>query len=441
MGGALAAAVLTLVIAWVVLGPTADWLARHDVGSVKGPLLQTARDAARGRLLTLGAGLFAAGALLFTARNFVLSREGQMTDRYTKAIEQLGSDKLDVRIGGIYALERIARDSKKDHPTVMEVLTAFIREHSHELWPLLDPDGAVAMTPSIEGTVATSSGATRRIAAGLNWLRFKQAASRIPSSRAGPAKALTDKPLAVGSPKGVSVRPNGSILTGAERHRPIRRDVQAAVTVIGRRDAKRDIGLVDLTYAKLTGADLAGARSLAGAKLVRAILVKADLSHANLSSADLALSDLTGADLSDADLSHANIGIANLTDAFLSHANLTDAHLGRANLTHALLLSANLNEAYLSRANLTGATLVGADLTGADLRSANLTDADLTGATSLMRDFLGGTRLTGADLTGADLTGAYWPADAPVPEGWKLDANSGRLVEAKIGSGPTGQDY
>ena len=61
-----------------------------------------------------------------------------MTDRFTKAIEQLGSDKLDVRIGGIYALERIARDSAKDHPTVMEVLTAFIREHSREPWPPSD---------------------------------------------------------------------------------------------------------------------------------------------------------------------------------------------------------------------------------------------------------------------------------------------------------------
>jgi hypothetical protein len=30
--------------------------------------LQTARDAARGRLLTLGAGVLAAGALWFTAR-------------------------------------------------------------------------------------------------------------------------------------------------------------------------------------------------------------------------------------------------------------------------------------------------------------------------------------------------------------------------------------
>jgi hypothetical protein len=81
--------------------------------------------------LTLGAGLAAAGALWFTTRNFTLSRrtfelteQGQVTDRYTKAIEQLGSDKLDVRIGSIYALERVARDSARDHPTVMEVLTA-----------------------------------------------------------------------------------------------------------------------------------------------------------------------------------------------------------------------------------------------------------------------------------------------------------------------------
>ena len=108
-----AAAVLALAVAWVLFVPAADWLAHHDAGSARGQLHETAVDNARGRLLTLGAGLFAAGALVFTARNFTLSREGQVTDRYTRAIEQLGSDKLDVRIGGIYALERVARDSPK----------------------------------------------------------------------------------------------------------------------------------------------------------------------------------------------------------------------------------------------------------------------------------------------------------------------------------------
>jgi hypothetical protein len=68
-------------------------------------------------------------------RTFELTEQGQVTDQYTKAIEQLSSDKLDVRIGGIYALERVARASVRDHPTVMLVLTAFIREHSREPWP------------------------------------------------------------------------------------------------------------------------------------------------------------------------------------------------------------------------------------------------------------------------------------------------------------------
>ena len=149
-----AAAVLALAFLWALFVPLAGWVAHHDVGSATGPLHETALDNVRGRLLTLGAGLVAVAALVFTALNFNLLRrnseqadqwqrrthelteQGQVTDRYTRAIEQLGSDKPDVRIGGIYALERIARDSARDHPAVIEVLTAFIREHSWEPWPL-----------------------------------------------------------------------------------------------------------------------------------------------------------------------------------------------------------------------------------------------------------------------------------------------------------------
>ena len=71
----IAAVVLGLAIAWVLFVPIADWLAHHDVGSVRGPLHETAVDNARGRLLTLAAGVFAAGALAFTALNFTLSRD------------------------------------------------------------------------------------------------------------------------------------------------------------------------------------------------------------------------------------------------------------------------------------------------------------------------------------------------------------------------------
>jgi len=61
-----------------------------------------------------------------------LAREGQFTEGFTRAIDQLGSDKLDVRIGGIYALERISRDSERDRGRITEVLTAFVREHPNK---------------------------------------------------------------------------------------------------------------------------------------------------------------------------------------------------------------------------------------------------------------------------------------------------------------------
>src|SRR6266851_3841826 len=275
-----AAVVLALAIVWALLVPGADWLARHDVGSARGSL-QAARDAARGRLLTLGAGLLAAGALLFTARNFALSREGQVTDRYTKAIEQLGSDKLDVRIGGIYSLERVARDSARDHPTVMEVLSAFVREHSHEPWPPSGPGG--------------------------------QEQARSTHSRLG----LAIWTRTIRNPR-------------REQARSTRPDVQAAVTVIGRRDAKRDMDEINLGGANLPGA----------------ILMEAHLRRANLDGADLTGANLNGADLDGADLTGANLPGANLSAAHLFRALLGNAHLGATHL---------------------GADLDGADLTGAYL--------------------------------------------------------------------------
>jgi Pentapeptide repeats (8 copies) len=251
IGGA-AAVVLGLALAWVLFVPAADWLAHHDVGSAKPALLQTARDAARGRLLTLAAGLFAIGALVYTARNYSLSREGQVTDRYTKAVGQLGDKKVDVRIGGIYALERIARDSpKRDHPTVMEVLTAFVREHS----PI--------------------------------------------QLAAGPA-------------------PDDAPPGAWERVPPRAADIQAALTVVGRRVPKRDVRPIDLRGASLRDADLYDAR---------------------LGAAFLGDTDLTGADLRKADLTRANLTRANLTRANLTGANLTGANLTGANFEDAVLSS------------------------------------------------------------------------------------------------------
>jgi hypothetical protein len=71
-----------------------------------------------------------------TNKNLEIAKEGQITERFTKAIDPLGAVdehgklKLEVRLGGIYALERIAQDSEKDHWPIMEILTAYVREHT-----------------------------------------------------------------------------------------------------------------------------------------------------------------------------------------------------------------------------------------------------------------------------------------------------------------------
>ncbi|MEU3649452.1 pentapeptide repeat-containing protein [Lentzea sp. NPDC034063] len=55
------------------------------------------------------------------------SRERRITDLYTKAVEQLGSDKAPVRLGGLYALERLAQDNPHQRQTIVNVLCAYLR--------------------------------------------------------------------------------------------------------------------------------------------------------------------------------------------------------------------------------------------------------------------------------------------------------------------------
>ena len=93
---------------------------------------------ARQTMAQLLGGAFLLAGLFFTAKTLQVSQqtlqasqEGQITDRFAKAVAQLGEDKLIVRLGGIYSLGRIAKDStEKDSQTVMNVLTAFVRERA-----------------------------------------------------------------------------------------------------------------------------------------------------------------------------------------------------------------------------------------------------------------------------------------------------------------------
>lgn len=86
------------------------------------------------------------------------------------AIEQLASDKLEIRLGGIYALERISLDSEKDHWPIMEVLTAFLRNNAIKSKYEIDKEKhSIFWTPpDIQAIITVISGRTRGFGKGEN---------------------------------------------------------------------------------------------------------------------------------------------------------------------------------------------------------------------------------------------------------------------------------
>lgn len=302
----------------------------------------TLRNLAQGSALLLGA-LVAASTLIFTLirvwineRTTTATEEGLITDRINAAVASLGAEKtikkdgieetvpnIEVRMGAILALERIAKKNADVHIQIMEILTGYLRENA---------------------------------------------------------------PLA----KDVESLP--------DRQKP-RQDIQLALTVIGRRPAKR-IALetankfrLDLRNCEFSLVDLTGL-NFDNARLSNSHFLKANLRHAQLNNADLEDAQLNNAYLSDAQLNNADLWYAQLNNADLGDAQLNNAFLMDAQLNHADLEDAQLNNAYLSSAQLNNAFLRHAQLNHADLMHAQLNDAGLEDA-----------QLNNADLMDAELEG------------------------------------
>jgi uncharacterized protein YjbI with pentapeptide repeats len=258
-------------------------------------------------------------------KNLELADSKQITERFSKAVEQLGEESITIRLGAIYSLERIAKNSKYDHWTIMEVLTAFIREKSND--------------------------------------------NREPESK-------------------------------------ILQDIQAALTVIGRRNTENDLEneRIDLRGANLNGANLSQAKldranfkkaELNGADMSKAKLNGAILVEAKLSKAKLWATELNKADLSNAELMESELTSTQLQEAILIKANLENAHLVAATLAGANLKKANLASAILGGAKFKNANLRKSEFREIDLKEADFSEADLTNA-----------RLTNANLSGAKFSNA-----------------------------------
>lgn len=226
-----------------------------------------------------------------------LSRQAGVSERFTRAIDQLNNNSSEVRLGGIYGLEQIARDSKHhERLVVYEVLATYVRRHAH--W-----------TPR---------------------------------------------------PKPAPLKPP-SVLEGLQARAP---EIQAIMTVLGRRNISKDDPPLDLRAADLRQAELSNAQ------LQRASLLFANLDQAELLDANLDDAVLVGASLRatfiGAHLNRAQLDGANLEQADLQDAELQRTNFGNANMKRALFGRANARQAGFGRF----ARLQGADFTGADLQGA-----------------------------------------------------------------------
>jgi uncharacterized protein YjbI with pentapeptide repeats len=267
--------------------------------------------------LSTGATIFG-GSILFL--NFSQGENRLITERFTRSIEQLGNKEETVRIGGIYALERIAKDSPRDGWTIMEVLSSFVRGKQ-------DIKGQdLAQLPAIrtDAQAALTAIARRKIDLENEHQYIDLSATNL--TKANLVGANLDR-----------VKLNNSISIEADFY-------------------KANLNCANLSHANLTGANLSQAQ------LDRSNLIAANLSNTNLSRANL---------------HEANLNKANLGDAILDGAILTNASLGNTNLSSAIPIGANLRGATLSKANLTKTDLSGADLFEVNLVGANLNKTDL----------------------------------------------------------------
>lgn len=236
-----------------------------------------------------------------------IAQQGQVTDRFGRAVEQLGSAAMDVRLGGIYSLERLARDSPPDQPTIVKVLSSFIRGHARR-----------------------------------NLTRLPAGAAIGPNETAYQLGDDVDAALVVLGRRDRS-RDNGVVL---------------------------DLSEVDFHQVKLDHLDLRGF-DLSNARFDNATLFSARFDGADMSWVDLSHSDLSFARLDGAELTVATLVGTYLDQARLDGAVLIEADMRGAFLTAGTSLNeTSLSNVRLDGAHLEGADFRRAHLDGADLRCA-----------------------------------------------------------------------
>ncbi|MBF2065314.1 MAG: pentapeptide repeat-containing protein [Calothrix sp. C42_A2020_038] len=305
------------------------------------------------------------------------SGDAQITSEdFYSCIEQLGSDTTEARLGAIYTLEQIAKDSPGKQWTIVETLAAFIRENA----PALIDDESDYVEEELVALPTDIQAALTVIA--------RRNINQEPANQKLDLRYIDIKGADLSGANLQGADFTGSCLRGCVF-------LEANLEGV-------DFSGVDMQSSVLYEANLQEALFYE-ADLQSAILPKANLSKAVFYQANLRLATLYDADFTEAVFYEANLENANLSDANLKYANLEScnirsANLIGANLQGANLIGANLHSCSLSTACLQEAILFEAILTKANLCNTNLIHANLVGAN------LTATNIQDADLSGADLS-------------------------------------
>lgn len=239
------------------------------------------------------------------------AQEGYVTDRFSRAVDQLGSDKLDVRVGGLHALWRIAEQSARDREAVISIQAAYLRTHLP--WPPAGPEAPAADAPINDIAPLETRSADAQVAlTGLGVLCRRREQSWVNLSITDLRRADCD---GLWFPE---VNFDRACMEAAGFYRA--NLTQASLVSVNLRHA--DLTTAVLRRARCVLADLRAAK-LVQTDLRDADFTETDLREANLRKADahgtvFHRADLRMADLRGTDLSTADLGGARLTGALAS---------------------------------------------------------------------------------------------------------------------------
>ena len=286
-------ALVSLVAVWLL--PRLQ-VRRWSAQGVVGKDLADVENDTRGTLVQLVGGVallatFAAtwmqiaDARRASDRSLRVTEQGQVTDRLSRAVEELGSTTPSVHIGGIYSLGSVSEDSPRERAPIAQILFAYLHEN----------DARLAVDP-----LADSVGVRARACAYV-WM--------IPADDVQAVmRVLSEFPSSQG-------------------FGDFRRLGLAGLT----------LSRADFSGSQFSRSQLAGAK-LQGIRFDGSIMQSVDLRAACLTGSSFVHAHLEGSDLRNADLRGVDLRDAHLESARLSGANLSTAkNLVRAQLLHATI--------------------------------------------------------------------------------------------------------